>query len=136
VRDHPERQIERRRPGLGPSARTICASTPAFDCDDRTAPSRWSLNDISRNDKGRSIEIVVSGSLIANDFPTMLGAAVEGVDLVQVPEPIAAEPLRGKTCTEAGAVRTDGGAREADASPGTFALRTRPPQDDRPRTDA
>jgi DNA-binding transcriptional LysR family regulator len=45
----------------------------------------WSLND-----NGRAIEIAVSGPLIANDFPTMLGAAVEGVGLAQVPEPIAA----------------------------------------------
>src|SRR5215468_3954869 len=48
----------------------------------------WSLND-----NGRAIEIAVSGPLIANDFPTMLGAAVEGVGLAQVPEPIAAAPL-------------------------------------------
>ena len=45
----------------------------------------WSLND---ND--RVIEIAVSGPLIANDFPTMLGAAIEGVGLAQVPQPIAA----------------------------------------------
>ena len=44
----------------------------------------WSLND-----NGRAIEIAVSGPLIANDFPTMLGAAVEGLGLAQVPEPIA-----------------------------------------------
>src|SRR5499425_592997 len=49
----------------------------------------WSLND-----KGRAIEIAVSGPLIANDFPTMLGAAIEGVGLAQVPEPIAAEPVK------------------------------------------
>jgi DNA-binding transcriptional LysR family regulator len=48
----------------------------------------WSLND-----NGRAIEIAVSGPLIANDFPTMLGAAVEGVGLAQVPKPIAAEPV-------------------------------------------
>jgi DNA-binding transcriptional LysR family regulator len=45
----------------------------------------WSLND-----KGRAIEMAVSGPLIANDFPTMLGAALEGVGLAQVPAPIAA----------------------------------------------
>ena len=53
------------------------------------ALARWSLNDNSR-----AIEIAVSGPLIANDFPTMLGAAVEGVGLAQVPEPIAAELVR------------------------------------------
>src|SRR5258705_4081925 len=45
----------------------------------------WSLND-----NGHAIEIAVSGPFIANDFPTMLGAAIEGVGLAQVPEPIAA----------------------------------------------
>ena len=49
----------------------------------------WSLND-----NGRAIEIAVSGPLIATDFPTMLGAAVEGMGLAQVPEPIAAGPVR------------------------------------------
>jgi DNA-binding transcriptional LysR family regulator len=49
------------------------------------ALASWSLND-----DGRAIEIVVSGPFIANDFPTMLGAAVEGVGLAQVPAPIAA----------------------------------------------
>jgi len=48
----------------------------------------WSLND-----NGRLIEAAVSGPLIANDFPTMLGAALEGLGLAQVPEPIAAEAL-------------------------------------------
>jgi len=47
----------------------------------------------SFNDNGRTIEIAVSGPLIANDFPTMLDAAVEGVGLAQVPEPIAASAL-------------------------------------------
>ena len=49
----------------------------------------WSLND-----NGRATEIAVSGPVIANDFPTMLGAAVEGVGLAQVPEPVAAEAVK------------------------------------------
>ena len=48
----------------------------------------WSLDD-----NGRAIEIAVSGPLIANDFPTMLGAAVEGLGLAQVPGPIASGPV-------------------------------------------
>ena len=48
----------------------------------------WSLND-----SGRSIEIAVSGPFIAHDFPTMLGAAVEGVGLAQVPGPLATDAL-------------------------------------------
>jgi DNA-binding transcriptional LysR family regulator len=48
----------------------------------------WSLND-----NGRAVEVAVSGPLIANDFPALLGAALEGMGLAQVPEPVAAEPL-------------------------------------------
>jgi DNA-binding transcriptional LysR family regulator len=49
----------------------------------------WSLTD-----NNRAIEVAVSGPLIGNDFPTMLGAAVEGMGLAQVPAPIAAEAVR------------------------------------------
>jgi DNA-binding transcriptional LysR family regulator len=52
------------------------------------ALAAWSLNE-----RGRAIEITVAGPLIANDFPTLLGAALEGVGLAQLPEPIAAEQL-------------------------------------------
>ena len=45
----------------------------------------WSLAD-----NARAIEAAVSGPLIANDLPTLLGAAIEGLGLVQVPEPVAA----------------------------------------------
>ncbi|MFM0076129.1 LysR family transcriptional regulator [Paraburkholderia sediminicola] len=48
----------------------------------------------SFNDNGHAIEIAVSGPFIANDFSTMLGAAVEGMGLAQLPEPMAAEGLR------------------------------------------
>lgn len=56
----------------------------------------WSLND-----NGHAIEIAVSGPLIAHDFPTMLGAAVQGMGLAQVPEPIAAEQLKSGKLIEA-----------------------------------
>src|SRR5437660_2780680 len=42
----------------------------------------------------KPIEAIVSGPLIAHDFPTMLGAAVEDMGLAQVPEPIAAGPVK------------------------------------------
>jgi DNA-binding transcriptional LysR family regulator len=41
-----------------------------------------------------AIEVIVSGPLIANDMPTMLGAAVEGLGLAQVPKPIAADAVK------------------------------------------
>jgi DNA-binding transcriptional LysR family regulator len=44
---------------------------------------------------GRPLELVVSGPLIVNDFPTMLGAALGAVGLAQVPEPIAVEDVLG-----------------------------------------
>jgi DNA-binding transcriptional LysR family regulator len=36
----------------------------------------------------KAIDAIVSGPFIANDFPTLIGAAVEGLGLVQVPGPI------------------------------------------------
>lgn len=42
------------------------------------------------DDNGRAVEVVVNGPYIANDFPTLIGAAVAGVGLAQVPEPLAA----------------------------------------------
>ena len=40
------------------------------------------------------VEVIVSGPFIANDMPTMLGAAVEDMGLAQVPEPISASLVR------------------------------------------
>ena len=52
------------------------------------ALATWRLEDA-----GRSFELAVSGPLVVNDFPTMLGAALGGVGLAQVPEPIAVEDI-------------------------------------------
>ena len=41
-----------------------------------------------------SVEVIVSGPFIANDIPTMLAAAVEGLGLAQVPEPLAAGAMK------------------------------------------
>jgi DNA-binding transcriptional LysR family regulator len=41
-----------------------------------------------------AVEVIVSGPFIANDIPTMLGAAVEGFGLAQVPLPIAAGAVK------------------------------------------
>jgi DNA-binding transcriptional LysR family regulator len=49
----------------------------------------WSF--VSGNE---SVEVVVSGPLIANDMPTVLGAAIEGLGLAQVPQPIAAGAVK------------------------------------------
>jgi DNA-binding transcriptional LysR family regulator len=40
-------------------------------------------------DGNRAVEVVVSGPLIAHDYTTLLGAAVQGVGLAQLPEPLS-----------------------------------------------
>jgi DNA-binding transcriptional LysR family regulator len=42
----------------------------------------------------KPIEAIVAGPLIAHDFPTLLGAAVENLGLAQVPGPVAAGPVK------------------------------------------
>jgi len=42
----------------------------------------------------KAIEAIVSGPFIANDFPTLLGAAIQGVGLAQLPAPVAAQALK------------------------------------------
>jgi len=44
-------------------------------------------------DGNKAVEAIVSGPLIAHDYPTLLGAAVQGVGLAQVPRPLAAEAI-------------------------------------------
>ncbi len=46
-------------------------------------------------DKGKPLEIVVQGPLIAGDFPTLIDAAIDGVGLAQAPEPVAVAPVKG-----------------------------------------
>lgn len=50
----------------------------------------------SFRDGNQSVEAVVSGPLIGSDFPTLLGAAIEGLGLAQVPEPVAKEAVSTK----------------------------------------
>ena len=44
-------------------------------------------------DGNEAIEAMVSGPLIAHDFPTLLGAAMQGVGLAQTPRPVAEGPI-------------------------------------------
>jgi DNA-binding transcriptional LysR family regulator len=55
----------------------------------RMRRSNGALASWSFVDSGRTVEIAASGPFIAYDFPTMLGAALEGVGLAQVPAPLA-----------------------------------------------
>jgi len=42
----------------------------------------------------KQIEVILPGPLIANDFPTLLDGALQGMGLAQVPAPIAAAHIR------------------------------------------
>ena len=44
-------------------------------------------------DGNKRVEAMVSGPLIAHDYPTLLAAAIRGVGLAQVPGPIAEAPI-------------------------------------------
>jgi DNA-binding transcriptional LysR family regulator len=44
----------------------------------------------------KAVEAIVAGPFIANDFPTLLGAALRGAGLTQLPEAIAAPAIRDK----------------------------------------
>jgi DNA-binding transcriptional LysR family regulator len=60
----------------------------------RIRRSNGSIGPWSFVDGNKPIEAIVSGPLIAGDFPTMLGAAAEDMGLAQVPGPIAAGLVR------------------------------------------
>jgi DNA-binding transcriptional LysR family regulator len=44
-------------------------------------------------DGNKAVEAIVSGPLIAHDYPTLLGAAIQSVGLAQVPGPLAKAPI-------------------------------------------
>jgi DNA-binding transcriptional LysR family regulator len=44
-------------------------------------------------DGNKTVEASVSGPLIAHDYPTLLGAAIEGVGLAHLPGPLAKTPI-------------------------------------------
>ncbi|MET2832607.1 LysR family transcriptional regulator [Mesorhizobium shangrilense] len=44
-------------------------------------------------DGNGTIEAMVSGPLIAHDYPTLVGAAMRGVGLAQIPRPVAEAPI-------------------------------------------
>jgi DNA-binding transcriptional LysR family regulator len=44
-------------------------------------------------DGNTAVEAIVAGPLIAHDYPTLLGAAIQGLGLAQVPGPLAKAPV-------------------------------------------
>jgi len=59
----------------------------------RMRRSNGSIAPWSFIDGSKAVEAIVSGPLIAHDYPTLLGAAIQDVGLAQVPGPIAAGPI-------------------------------------------
>jgi DNA-binding transcriptional LysR family regulator len=94
---------------MSPPYRLVIVGSPAYltrrgrpDCPDdlrqhaclRLRRSDGGFAPWPLNDSDRTIEIAVAGPLIANDFPTLLAAAIKGVGLAQVPEPLAMDSIR------------------------------------------
>jgi DNA-binding transcriptional LysR family regulator len=44
-------------------------------------------------DGNKTVDAIVSGPLIAHDYPTLIGAAVQGLGLVQMPAPLVRAPM-------------------------------------------
>ena len=59
----------------------------------RMRRSNGSIAPWSFVDGNRTVEAIVSGPLIAHDYPTLLGAAIQGLGLAQVPGPLAKAPV-------------------------------------------
>ena len=55
----------------------------------RIRRSNGSIAPWSFVDGDRTVEAIVSGPLVAHDYPTLLGVAIKGVGLAQVPSPLA-----------------------------------------------
>lgn len=55
----------------------------------RLRRSNGSIAPWSFIDGSKAIEATVSGPLVAHDYPTLLGAAIQGIGLAQVPGPLA-----------------------------------------------
>jgi DNA-binding transcriptional LysR family regulator len=59
----------------------------------RMRRSNGSIAPWSFVDGNKAVEVIVSGPLIAHDYPTLLGAAIQGIGLAQVPGPLTKAPI-------------------------------------------
>jgi len=59
----------------------------------RMRRSNGSIAPWSFLDGNKAVEAIVSGPFIAQDYPTLLGAAIQGVGLAQVPGPLVKAPI-------------------------------------------
>ena len=65
---------------------------PALVFADTTGPFRWNL----KNERGKAVEVTVSGPLAARSFPALLRAAEAHLGVALVPELLAEEALKKK----------------------------------------
>src|SRR6201998_4407069 len=59
----------------------------------RMRRSNGSIAPWSFLDGNKAVEAIVSGPFIAHDYPTLIGAAIQGVGLAQVPGPLTTAPI-------------------------------------------
>ena len=59
----------------------------------RLRRSNGSIAPWSFLDGNKAVEVIVSGPFIAHDYPTLIGAAIQGVGLAQVPGPLTAASI-------------------------------------------
>jgi DNA-binding transcriptional LysR family regulator len=59
----------------------------------RRRRSNGSIAPWSFVDGNKAVEAIVSGPLVAHDYPTLIGAAIQGVGLAQAPAPLAKAPI-------------------------------------------
>src|SRR5579862_4997697 len=59
----------------------------------RMRRSNGSIAPWSFVDGNKAVEAIVSGPLVAHDYPTLIGAAIQGVGLAQAPAPLAKAPI-------------------------------------------
>lgn len=60
----------------------------------RMRRSNGSIAPWSFVDGNKAVEVMIAGPLIASDYPTLLGAAIDGMGLAQVPEPVAVAAMK------------------------------------------
>jgi len=76
---------------LEPVIASFCQAYPEIELE--IAASEEMVDVAAVGFGNKSVEAIVSGPLIAHDYPTLLGAAIRGVGLAQAPGPLAKAPI-------------------------------------------
>ena len=78
---------------LGRHGRPVCVEDLRRHACLRMRRSNGAIANWSFTDGGEQIEAAVAGPLIAHDYPTLLGAAMQGAGLAQLPGPLVRGPV-------------------------------------------